>query len=210
MTSVSRTLPSTFSQRTRSRCSNSGLFSRPRSPTLPEIGGRGALGVVRGCCYLDTLLVAGLEGGGWSQWWPVSFMTSRNSTPVESWMASSIKLTEHQRVHTTPPRARDTSSHSYRHNRCPKPGGRMTWCVPFRAVAPWAEKCCSLSNLAKSPTDPVVCDGRTTWVRFFTHTKAAVSTEMGVCVCGWGYGCGCGWGAGCGVCVHGCRCGCGC
>ena len=61
----------------------------------------------------------------------------------------------------------------------------MTWCVPFRAVAPWAEKCCSLSNLAKSPTDPVVCDGRTTWVRFFTHTKAAVSTEMGVCVCGW-------------------------
>ena len=186
MTSVSRTLPylrhccSLRGRGARIRVCSPG---RGRRPCLRS-GGRGALGVVRGCCYLDTLLVAGLEGGGWSQWWPVSFMTSRNSTPVESWMASSIKLTEHQRVHTTPPRARDTSSHSYKHNRWPKPGGRVTWCVPFRAPAPWAEKCFSLSKLAKSSRKPVVEGGRPTWVRLFAHfTRSAVATEMDVYVC---------------------------
>ena len=62
----------------------------------------------------------------------------------------------------------------------------MTWCVPFRAVAPEAEKCFRLSHPAKSSTDPMVAEGRATWVRFFTRrpghfTRSAVLTpEMDV------------------------------
>ena len=43
------------------------------------------------------------RGWSWSQWGAVSTMTSQNTiTPVESWMASIMTLTEHLQVHMPP------------------------------------------------------------------------------------------------------------
>ena len=68
------------------------------APILPEISGALGVGVamrvwdwvwvwvwgVDDCCASDVVLIEGLEGGGWNQWWVVETMTSLNtSTPVE-------------------------------------------------------------------------------------------------------------------------------
>ena len=69
-------LPLIFLQPWRSRCSNAGLFSRPRSSRVPE-DSEGGWGVGCGCgyagvgvavdvdgyCVSNVVLVTGLEGG---------------------------------------------------------------------------------------------------------------------------------------------------
>ena len=68
-------LPLIFLQPWRSRCLNAGLFSRPRSTRVPEIGGQRGVGEgteggcgyagmgVDGYCVSNVVLVTGLEGG---------------------------------------------------------------------------------------------------------------------------------------------------